>query len=101
MPLKRESHRQELRQLLERAVGSGHSDVFKDKLVEEILKITDRVYSFDRHVSSILNDAESFHRGGSTRIATCTCGWIGPQRSTLELAADDAIEHEKESCVAL
>jgi hypothetical protein len=25
----------------------------------------------------------------------CLCGWEGPQRGTLELAADDALTHER------
>lgn len=97
MPLKRESHRQALRQLVEWFIGTASSDAFKDKLVDKILLIHEGFALPDRHVSSVINDAESFRRGGSTRIAACTCGWIGPQRSTMELAADDAIEHEKES----
>lgn len=47
-----------------------------------------------RHIASIEADAESLQRGGSCRSAQCTCGWNGPQRSSLELAADDALEHE-------
>lgn len=47
-----------------------------------------------RHIAYIENDTESLHRGGSCRTATCVCGWKGPQRSTLELAADDALIHE-------
>jgi hypothetical protein len=102
------SHKQALHHLLERSMGSAHSDVFKDKLVDEILRINDHFTAspsrdealnfgerVDRHVSSVINDAESFRRGGSTRTAACTCGWIGPQRSTMASAADDAIEHER------
>lgn len=48
----------------------------------------------DRHITSIMLDAESFQRGGSTRIAQCVCGWNGPERGTMQLAADDALEHE-------
>lgn len=48
-----------------------------------------------RHVVGIAVDPESVRRGGSTRVAECTCGWRGPQRSTLELASDDALEHER------
>ena len=31
----------------------------------------------------------------STRTAVCTCGWKGPERTTLELAVDDALIHEE------
>lgn len=47
-----------------------------------------------RHIASIEADAESLRRGGSTRTAICVCDWRGPQRATLELAADDAFIHE-------
>jgi hypothetical protein len=47
-----------------------------------------------RHLVHIASDAESLRRGGSTRTAVCRCGWRGPQRATLELAADDALIHE-------
>jgi hypothetical protein len=122
MSMKREAHKQALQQLLDLyAVQGGvvfmtgvqalRRDTKREQLVEEILKVSDRFNHNvdealnsgerraatppDRHVSSIINDAESFRRGGSTRIASCTCGWVGPQRSTMELAADDAIEHER------
>lgn len=47
-----------------------------------------------RHVAGIEVDDDSVRRGGSTRRASCTCGWRGPERATLELACDDALEHE-------
>ena len=31
-----------------------------------------------------------------SRWAACTCGWKGPQRSTLEVVTDDALAHERE-----
>lgn len=46
------------------------------------------------HIASIAVDLESVRRGGSCRTAVCTCGWVGPERATLEMAADDAMEHE-------
>jgi hypothetical protein len=48
-----------------------------------------------RHVAYIEPDLESLRRGGSCRTAICTCGWKGPERLTLELSADDALEHER------
>jgi hypothetical protein len=48
-----------------------------------------------RHVASVEIDLESIRRGGSCRTATCTCGWRGPERSSLELAVDDALIHEQ------
>lgn len=50
-----------------------------------------------QHVARVDSDQESVRRGGSTRTAACSCGWVGPQRSTLALAADDATEHEREA----
>lgn len=48
MSAKRESHRQAFRQLIERSIGTASSDAFKDKLVDEILRINDR---FNRNPS--------------------------------------------------
>lgn len=50
-----------------------------------------------RHVTGVEVDKVSLRRGGSCRVAACACGWFGPERSTMELAADDALEHEKAS----
>ena len=52
-----------------------------------------------RHLAYIEADFESLRRGGSCRTATCICGWKGPQRGTLELAADDALTHERSHVV--
>lgn len=49
------------------------------------------------HLVYIEADFDSFRRGGSSREAVCVCGWRGPQRGTLELVVDDALEHERES----
>jgi hypothetical protein len=46
------------------------------------------------HLAFIDIDRESLRRGGTTRFATCCCGWRGPSRATLELATDDALQHE-------
>lgn len=51
--------------------------------------------SLPRHLAYIEADFESWRRGGSCRAAVCLCGWRGPQRATLELAADDALVHER------
>ncbi|HSX22564.1 MAG TPA: hypothetical protein VLE97_07310 [Gaiellaceae bacterium] len=50
-----------------------------------------------RHVARVEIDLESYRRGGSCRTAACACGWRGPERGTLELAADDAIGHERKA----
>jgi hypothetical protein len=47
-----------------------------------------------RHIASIEAHPDSLRRGGSTRTAICNCGWRGPQRASIELAADDALTHE-------
>ena len=49
-----------------------------------------------RHAAYIEHDLEPLRRGGlCSRTALCVCGWRGPQRATLELAADDALMHER------
>ncbi len=52
-----------------------------------------------RHLAYVEVDLESISHRGSTRTATCGCGWRGPERGTLELAADDALTHERTSPV--
>lgn len=42
MSKKRESHKQALRQLLDRSIGTASSDAFKAALIDEILRINDR-----------------------------------------------------------
>ena len=54
---------------------------------------------FVRHIAYVDVDLESIARGGSTRTAACRCGWRGPERATLDLAADDALTHERNSPV--
>ena len=49
-----------------------------------------------RHVTGVRVHEDSVDRGGSTRNAECVCGWCGPERGTMELAADDAVAHESE-----
>ena len=49
----------------------------------------------DPHISYIDMDAADARRGGTTRVAKCLCGWVGPERGTIAMAADDAQEHEK------
>jgi len=48
-----------------------------------------------RHVAYVEVDPWSINRGGTTRTAACVCGWRGPERCTLDLAADDALTHER------
>lgn len=59
-----------------------------------VLKISPPDEDPVRHVVYIEPHPESLRRGGSTRTAMCICGWKGPQRSSLELAVDDALLHE-------
>ncbi|HSN25112.1 MAG TPA: hypothetical protein VLT45_02470 [Kofleriaceae bacterium] len=47
-----------------------------------------------RHIAYVDPIVESTSRGGTSRVGACSCGWRGPERSTLELAADDALQHE-------
>lgn len=51
-----------------------------------------------RCIAHVDVDSESIRRGGSCRFAACSCGWRGPERSTLELAVDDALLHEGSGC---
>lgn len=48
-----------------------------------------------KHLAHVEPISASYRRGGSSRTARCTCGWKGPERATLDLAADDAISHER------
>jgi hypothetical protein len=48
-----------------------------------------------RHVTYIEVDLELCLRGSTTRIARCICEWRGPERGSIELAADDALTHER------
>jgi hypothetical protein len=48
------------------------------------------------HLAYIEAHLASFSRGGTCRAAACFCGWRGAQRGTLELAVDDALEHERD-----
>lgn len=47
------------------------------------------------HLAFVEPDLQSIRRGGTTRKAACVCGWRGPERGTLELAVDDALNHER------
>jgi len=58
---KRESHRQALRQLLERSVGSAHSEIFKDKLVAEILRVNDR-FNGNPSLDEALNSGDGSYK---------------------------------------
>ncbi len=57
----RESHRQALRQLLEQSVGSAHSEIFKDKLVTEILRINDR-FNHNPSLDEALNSGDGSYK---------------------------------------
>lgn len=84
-------------------VANAEGDDENEKLADE----TDRVLAAEarqpgvargpgaKHIASVEVDQESLRRGGSSRAAVCACGWRGPQRSSLELAVDDALIHEQ------
>lgn len=56
--------------------------------------ISVRASGLASHVTGVRVIEESIRRGGSTRTAVCICGWRGPDRGTMTLAADDAETHE-------
>jgi hypothetical protein len=58
---KRASHRQALRQLMERSMGTAHSDAFKDKLVDEILRINDR-FNGNPSLDEALNSGDGSYK---------------------------------------
>lgn len=58
----RESHKQARRQCLEDALGSEHSDVFKDKLVDKILHINDRFNGTPEWISEALNSGDGTYK---------------------------------------
>ena len=58
---KRESHTQALRQCLEDALGSEHSDIFKDKLVDKILRINDR-FNYNPGLDEALNSGNGTYK---------------------------------------
>lgn len=58
---KRESHRQALRQLMERSMGTAHSDAFKDNLVNEILRINDR-FNSNPSLDEALNSGDGTYK---------------------------------------
>ena len=54
-----------------------------------------------RHVTGVQVLAQRWRPASTSRRALCSCGWKGPQRGTMELAADDALLHEQsEYCVS-
>lgn len=59
--MSRESHRQALRQLLERSLGTAHSDAFKDKLVDEILHINKR-FNYNPSLDEALNSGDGSYK---------------------------------------
>lgn len=48
-----------------------------------------------KHITYVELNQESVRRGGTSRTAICLCGWVGPERGTIELAGDDAFQHER------
>ena len=52
------------------------------------------------HYAWIDPDYISISRGGSIRTAACSCGWKGPERGTLKMAADDSLTHELDMAAA-
>lgn len=61
MSTRREFHKQELRQLLEHSLGSAHSDAFKEKLVEKILRINDR-FDYNPGLDEALNSGDGSYK---------------------------------------
>lgn len=58
---KRESHRQALRQLVDRSIGTANSDAFKEKLVDEILRINDR-FNYNPSLDEALNSGDGTYK---------------------------------------
>jgi hypothetical protein len=61
MSKNRESHKQALRQLLDRSIGSASSAAFKEKLIEEILRIGDR-FDYNPGLAEALNSGDGSYK---------------------------------------
>ena len=61
MSKKRGSHRQALRQCLEDALGSAHSDAFKETLIDKILRINDR-FNYNPSLDEALNSGDGSYK---------------------------------------
>jgi len=61
MSTRRDRHRQALRELLERSVGTAHSDIFKEKLVDKILRINDR-FNHNPGLDEALNSGDGTYK---------------------------------------
>jgi hypothetical protein len=57
----RESHKQALRQLLDRFIGSQSSDAFKEKFIDEILRVNDR-FNHNPGLDEALNSGDGTYR---------------------------------------
>lgn len=58
----RASHRQTLRQLVDRSIGTANSDAFKEKLIDEILRINDRFNESPRWLDEALNSGDGTYK---------------------------------------
>lgn len=61
MSKKRESHKQALRQLLDRYIGDMRGPVFQEKLVDEILRIHDR-FDYNPGLDEALNSGDGSYK---------------------------------------
>jgi len=59
---KRAVHKQTLRQLVDRFIGSEHSDDFKEKLVDEIFRVGDRLNGNPRWLDEALNSGDGTYK---------------------------------------
>ena len=58
---KRESHKQTLRQLVDRFVGDMRGPVFKEQLVDEILRVNDR-FNHNPSLDEALNSGDGTYK---------------------------------------
>ena len=58
---KRENHKQALRQLVDHFVGDMRGPVFKEKLVDEILRVNDR-FSHNPSLDEALNSGDGTYK---------------------------------------
>jgi hypothetical protein len=61
MASKRESHKQALRQLVDRFVGDMRGPVFKEQFVDEILRVNDR-FNHNPSLDEALNSGDGTYK---------------------------------------
>ena len=62
MSKKRESHKQALRQLIDRHVGDMRGPAFKERLVDEILRVHDRFAESPSWLDEALNSGDGTYK---------------------------------------